>query len=186
LRQEVRLYEDALRSSERRLRRAEQQLKARPSLFRRPVGAEAPGNLKRARDEVASVKGRLTAAQAALHKAELTTRGGRWPETHSSQLDRLAALDGQIRRLGEARGRELTRCPPTYLVAELGEPTGSTDRIWQQAAGEIESYRARWGIEDQEEALPTRGRLTDRHREVVRDQLIDLGYAVGVEGIARS
>jgi hypothetical protein len=181
----VRRREEAMRSSERRLVRMEQGLTARARLFRRHVPAETRGDLKRARAEVAFAEGQLSAAHAALCAGELGHRASPWPDTHSPQLDRLAVLDAQIRHLGAVRGRELSGDPPSYLVAELGEPTGSNDRSWQEAAGEIESYRARWGIENKLDALPDYGRAANAHRQGVRNQLVDLGYSVGVEGIAR-
>jgi conjugative relaxase-like TrwC/TraI family protein len=185
LHEEVCRREEAVRSSERRLVRMEQGLEGRPRLFRRQVPAETRRGQERARAEVASAKGQLSAAHAALCAGELAHRVNPWPDTHSPQLDRLAVLDTRIGHLGAARGRELTGDPPSYLIAELGEPSGSMDRSWQQAAREIESYRARWGIEDNGEALPAQGRLADSHRQAVQAQLVDLGYTVGVEGIAR-
>jgi hypothetical protein len=185
LRQEVNRREDALRSNERRLRRAEQGLASGPSRLRRQRAAEARGNLDRARADVVSGTSHLTAARAALQAAELANRANPWIDTHNRQLERLATLDAQIRHLSAAQGRQLADSPPHYLVAELGEPNGSNDGCWQQAAGEIESYRGRWGIEDQEHALPTLSGAAEIHRRALHDQLAELGYSPALDGIAR-
>jgi hypothetical protein len=186
LRQEIRRREDALRSTERRLRHIKQSLEDPPRLLQHKLRAETKISLERAKAQLASDREQLTAAQLALRSGELASRPTPWTEAHRPQLERLGSLDAQIRHLGAARGRELAGSPPTYLIADLGEPTGPSDRNWQQAAGEIESYRARWGIDDETEALPTLSRGAAAHREVVRDQLIGLGYGVGVDGIAQS
>jgi hypothetical protein len=186
LQEEVRRRDESVRSSERRLVLMEQGLEPRQKPFRRQVPAGDRGNLERARAEVASSKELATAAQAALRAAELANRANPWPDTHAPQLNRVAALDAQIRHLSAARGRELSGSSPTYLVAELGEPNGRNDHTWQHAAGEIESYRARWGVEDPQEPLPSLSRGAEIHRLAVRDQLADLGYSLGTDGITRA
>jgi conjugative relaxase-like TrwC/TraI family protein len=186
LREELSRREDTLRSSERRLWKAEQDLDAPRGLLRRNSLIEARTNLERAQAHVTSEREQLTAAQLALRTGELASQAACWTEAHRVHLDRLGSLDAQIRHLGIGRGRELADSPPTYLVAELGEPNGRNDPMWQQAASEIESYRARWGIDDQRQALPRLGRGADVHRQAVCNQLVDLGYSVGVEGLTRS
>ena len=92
-------------------------------------------------------------------------------------------MDAQIRQIGAMRGRELAGAPPSYLLAELGPPSGIGDDTWHQATGEIESYRARGGIEDQGEALPAPTVPAETHLHAVREQLVDLGYLVGIDGM---
>jgi hypothetical protein len=77
----------------------------------------------------------------------------------------------------------LASAPPSYLVAEIGEPQGRQDLEWRRATRAIESYRARWGIEDHEQALPASTRAADAHRQMVQEQLVDLGYSAGIDGI---
>jgi hypothetical protein len=77
----------------------------------------------------------------------------------------------------------LASAPPSYLAAEIGEPQGRLDLEWRRAAGEIESYRARWGIEDEVQALPAPTRAAEAHRQLVREQLVELGYSAGIDGI---
>ena len=85
-----------------------------------------------------------------------------------------------------ARARELSNSPPGYLIAEIGEPTGKGDIDWQQAAGEIESYRARWAIDYGDDALPTPTPLAKPHRDAVRESLVALGFSVGIDGMHRT
>jgi hypothetical protein len=186
LHQEVCRSEDALRSSERRLRHAQRDLEDTPRLIRHKSRANTRTSLERAKAHVASDAKQLAAAQVALRSGELASRTTPWTEAHRRQLDRLGSLDAQIRHLSVARGRELAGSPPPYLVSELGEPTGGNDRSWEHAVGEIESYRARWGIEDREDALPILSEVAEPHRQAVHDHLFELGYSVGLDGVARS
>jgi hypothetical protein len=106
-----------------------------------------------------------------------------WGDAHGRHQERLDGLDTQIRGLSGSRARRLASAPPFYLVAEIGESRGREDLEWRRAAGEIESYRARWGIEDQEQALPAPTRAAEAHRQLVREQLVELGYSAGIDGI---
>jgi hypothetical protein len=106
-----------------------------------------------------------------------------WADAHVRHQERLEGLDTQIRGLSANRAGQLASAPPSYLVAEIGEPQGGQDFEWRRAAGEIESYRARWGIEDHEQALPAPTPAAEAHRQMVQEQLVELGYSAGVDGI---
>jgi hypothetical protein len=172
-------------ASHRRLRRAEQSMEGHTGLLVHRRHTDGDSGLWGARVQLAADQEQLTRAQAALHSAQLATPVNPWPDAHGPQLERLDALDAQIRQLSTAWSGELAGAPPSYLVTEIGRPHGSDDHGWRRAASEIESYRARWGIEDHEHALPAPARAAEAHRETVRERLVDLGYSVGIDGIAR-
>lgn len=70
---------------------------------------------------------------------------------HAAHADDLylRRLDAAITRRTELAGRAAEIDRPTHIVAVLGEPpTGLADRErWRDAAGAVESYRARWDAE---------------------------------------
>jgi hypothetical protein len=106
-----------------------------------------------------------------------------WCDAHGRHQERLEGLDTQIRGFSASRARQLASAPPSYLVAKIGEPHGRQDLEWRRAAGAIESYRARWGIEDEVQALPAPTRAAEAHHQLVQEQLVELGYSAGIDCI---
>jgi hypothetical protein len=143
----------------------------------------------RAADERLVARLREENRQAELaREAEQSRQGAHfarmnWDDAHGRHHERLDALDAQIRGLSGSRARQLATAPPSYLVAEIGAPQGGQDLDWRRAAGEIVSYRARWGIEDHEQALPAPTRAAEAHRQMVQEQLVELGYSAAIDGI---
>jgi hypothetical protein len=70
-----------------------------------------------------------------------------WLKEHRHEVKEVAGLEFEIARRTQLAGRAAEVDRPEHVVATLGEPPvdlEGRDR-WRRAAGEIESYSARWG-----------------------------------------
>jgi hypothetical protein len=84
---------------------------------------------------------------------------------HDRERRRLQGLDRAIQRRTRAAGRAAEIDRPRQLIAILGEPPTSIDarQRWRAAAGAIEAYHARWGVN-----------VDDHPEKLAGDQLADL------------
>ncbi|TMM14817.1 MAG: conjugative relaxase [Actinobacteria bacterium] len=108
----------------------------------------------------------------AERRCELETQAASRAAGLSAQRPDLASPETLVQAVGRrqwvlARAAEVS--PPGYLVAELGpRPSAPADRTtWRQAALAVESYRERWEVSDQHDALG--GRPASFEQRLQRD-----------------
>ena len=73
-----------------------------------------------------------------------------WEAGHRALLDRVAILDRAIAVRAALAGHAAEVDRPSHLVALLGEPPVGLEgrERWREAAGAVESYRARWEVDE--------------------------------------
>jgi conjugative relaxase-like TrwC/TraI family protein len=127
-------------------------------------------NAEKVRSRLCRESERLVSTSSEIERAE--QRHERWILDNAPSIKRRFALERELwwREQQAALAAEVQM--PSYLTRMVGERPGkpSERAVWHQAVKAIESYRARWGVDDPDRALG--GKPRDKEQKAERDQVI--------------
>jgi hypothetical protein len=164
---------------------------------RRRAVARAEADLARRTEHLAGTESVLAGAENRVDRLEQgASRRAEWIERNRSEIAAYRLMGARLAEWDALVGRSVGYARPAYITDHIGpQPANHTRaRLWESAAGAIEGYRRRWGIDDTRHALgvePEPGsQYDDRARaeraaeafgEAVRSRERDAGREHGLE-----